>query len=47
MSLRGLINARIVLSVVLILIIGGLMAIWQARQSVEKEINSAFNLALQ
>jgi len=47
MSLRGLINARIVLSVVLILIIGGLMAIWQARQSVEKEINSSFNLALQ
>lgn len=47
MSLRGLINARIVLSVVLILIIGGLMAIWQARQSVQKEINSSFNLALQ
>ncbi|MTI62343.1 MAG: sensor histidine kinase [Methylophaga sp.] len=47
MSLRGLINARIVLSVVLILIIGGLMAIWQARQSVQREINSSFNLALQ
>ncbi len=47
MSLRGLINARIVFSVVLILIIGGLMAIWQARQSVQKEINSSFNLALQ
>lgn len=47
MSLRGLINARIVLSVVLILIIGGLMAIWQARQSVQKEINSSFNLALE
>ncbi|EEF79193.1 sensor histidine kinase [Methylophaga thiooxydans] len=47
MSLRGLINARIVLSVVLILIIGGVMAIWQARQSVQKEINSSFNLALE
>jgi len=46
-SLRGLINARIVLSVVLILIIGGVMAIWQARQSVQKEINSSFNLALE
>lgn len=47
MSLRGLINVRIVFSVILILIVGGLMAIWQARQSVEKEINSSFNLALQ
>ncbi|WP_273150285.1 ATP-binding protein [Methylophaga thiooxydans] len=47
MSLRALINARIVLSVVLILIIGGVMAIWQARQSVQKEINSSFNLALE
>lgn len=47
MSLRGLINARIVLSVVLILIVGGAMAIWQARQSVEKEIHSSFHFALQ
>lgn len=47
MSLRGLINGRIIMSVLLILLVGGLMAIWQARQSVEKEINSSFNLALQ
>lgn len=47
MSLRGLINTRIVLSVLLILCVGGLIAIWQARQSVEREINSSFSLALQ
>jgi two-component system sensor histidine kinase UhpB len=47
MSLRGLINTRIVLSVLLILCVGGLIAIWQARQSVEKEIHSSFSLALQ
>lgn len=47
MSLRGLINTRIVLSVLLILLVGGMIAIWQARQSVEKEIHSSFNLALQ
>lgn len=47
MSLRGLINIRIIFAVILILILGGLLAIWQARQSVEEEVNSSFNLALQ
>jgi len=47
MSLRGLINTRIILSVLFILCVGGFIAIWQARQSVEKEIHSSFNLALQ
>jgi two-component system sensor histidine kinase UhpB len=47
MSLRGLINVRIILAVVLILIMGGMLAIWQARQSVQEEITSSFNLALQ
>jgi two-component system sensor histidine kinase UhpB len=47
MSLRGLINLRIVLSVVLILLLGGVTAVWQARKSVEKEVQSSINLALQ
>ena len=47
MSLRGLINVRIIIAVILILTLGGLLAIWQARQSVEEEVNSSFNLALQ
>ncbi|MCX4187777.1 sensor histidine kinase [Methylophaga sp. OBS4] len=47
MSLRNLINLRIALSVLLILILGGVMAIWQARQSVERELQASFNLALQ
>jgi two-component system sensor histidine kinase UhpB len=47
MSLRGLINVRIVLAGILILVFGGLLAIWQARQSVQEEITSSFNLALQ
>ncbi|PCJ32740.1 MAG: sensor histidine kinase [Gammaproteobacteria bacterium] len=47
MSLRGLINVRIILSVVFILLIGSVSAVWQARQSVEKEVKSSINLALQ
>mgnify|MGYP002147633781 CR=1 FL=1 len=47
MSLRSLINLRIVLSVVLILLLGGATAVWQARQSVAKEVQSSMNLALQ
>lgn len=47
MSLRGLINVRIILSVVLILLLGGVTAVWQARKSVEKEVQSSINLALQ
>ncbi|MCX4189169.1 ATP-binding protein [Methylophaga sp. OBS3] len=47
MSLRGLINVRILIIVFLILMAGGLLTIWQARQAVEREVNSSFNLALQ
>ena len=47
MSLRGLINSRILFSVIIIIIVGGLLTIWQARHSVEREVNSSFNLALQ
>lgn len=47
MSLRGLINVRILITVLLILMAGGLLTIWQARQAVEREVNSSFNLALQ
>ena len=47
MSLRGLINVRILITVMLILLAGGLLTIWQARQAVEREVNSSFNLALQ
>ncbi len=47
MSLRGLINLRIFITVVLILCAGAVLTIWQARQAVEREVNSSFNLALQ
>lgn len=47
MSLRNLINLRIMLSVLLILILGGAIAIWQARQSVERELRSSFHLISQ
>lgn len=47
MSLRSLINVRIFLSVLLILLLGGATAVWQARQSVAKEVQSSINLALQ
>jgi two-component system sensor histidine kinase UhpB len=47
MSLRGLINLRILLSVLVIMLVGGLLAIWQARESVREEVESSFNLALQ
>lgn len=47
MSLRGLINTRIIASILLIMMIASLLAIWKARQSVEQEVTSSFNLALQ
>ena len=47
MSLRGLINSRILFSVIIISMFGSVLTIWQARQSVEREVNSSFNLALQ
>jgi two-component system, NarL family, sensor histidine kinase UhpB len=47
MSLRSLINLRILLSVILILILGGAITIWQASQSIERELKSSFHLVLQ
>lgn len=47
MSLRGLINSRILFSVIIIVLVGGVLTIWQARHSVEREVNSSFKLALQ
>ncbi|MDT8311910.1 MAG: sensor histidine kinase [Methylophaga sp.] len=47
MSLRGLINLRILITVSVIIFAGALLTIWQARQAVEREVNSSFNLALQ
>lgn len=47
MSLRTLINLRIVLSVILLLLLGSVTAVWQARQSVAKEVQSSIALALQ
>ena len=47
MSLRSLINLRIIASVILILIFSAIITIWQARNSVEKEIHSSINLAVQ
>lgn len=47
MSLRRLINIRILISVLFILLLGGAIAIWQARNSVEKEVTSSINFAMQ
>ncbi|WP_417498887.1 sensor histidine kinase [Methylophaga sp.] len=47
MSLRGLINLRIVMSVFVIILLGASMTIWQARESVREEVSSSYNLALQ
>jgi len=47
MSLRGLINLRIIMAAIIIMMIGGATAVWQARQSVAKEVESSINLALQ
>ncbi len=47
MSLRYQIIFRILLSSVCILLLGGAMSIWQARQAVEKEVDSSVHLALQ
>lgn len=47
MSLRGLINLRIVLTIIIIMLLGGATAVWQARQSVAKEVQSSIHLALQ
>lgn len=47
MSLRYQINIRILLSSLCILILGGSITIWQARNAVNKEIDSSINLAVQ
>ncbi len=47
MSLRSQINLRIVLISLFILVLGGSVAIWQARGAVSKEIDSSLNLAAQ
>ena len=47
MSLRYQIICRILLSSICILVLGGAIAIWQARQSVEKEVDASIHLALQ
>lgn len=47
MTLRSQLNIRIAFSSLLILFLGGSIAIWQARNAVEKEIDSSINLAVQ
>lgn len=47
MSLRFQINIRIVLISLTILMLGGSVAIWQARGSVRQEVSSSLNLAAQ
>lgn len=46
MSLRYQINLRILFSSLCILILGGSIAIWQARTAVDKEVESSINLAV-
>jgi len=45
MSLRYQINIRILISSLCILMLGGSIAIWQARDAVNKEVDSSINLA--
>jgi len=47
MSLRYQINLRIFISSLCILLLGGSIAIWQARNAVDKEVDSSINLAVQ
>jgi two-component system sensor histidine kinase UhpB len=47
MSLRYQISIRILLISLCIFFIGGISGIWQARQSIAKEVDSSINLALQ
>lgn len=47
MSLRHQIIFRILLSSFCILVLGGALAIWQARDAVEKEVDASIHLALQ
>lgn len=47
MSLRYQISVRILIISLCVLLFGGSIGIWQARQSVSKEVDSSINLALQ
>jgi len=47
MSLRHQIIYRILISSICMLLLGGALAIWQARQSVDKEVEASIHLALQ
>jgi len=47
MSLRYQIIFRILLSSLCILVLGGAIAIWQARQAVAKEVDASIHLTLQ
>ncbi|WP_374088882.1 ATP-binding protein [Methylomicrobium lacus] len=47
MSLRHQINIRILFASVCILLLGGSIAVWQARQAVNEEIDASVNLAAQ
>ena len=46
MSLRYQINIRILLFIGLVFLLGGVVTVWQARQSVEKEVKSSISLVL-
>lgn len=47
MSLRYQINLRILISSLCILVLGGSIAIWQARDAVSEEVDSSISLAVQ
>lgn len=47
MSLRNQINVRVLFISLCILLVGGSIGIWKARESVSKEVDSSINLALQ
>ncbi len=47
MSLRYQLNIRILVAFICIVLLGGSITIWQARNAVEKEIDSSINLAVQ
>ncbi|NOQ17138.1 MAG: histidine kinase [Methyloprofundus sp.] len=47
MSLRYQINLRIFISTLCILLLAGVIGIWQARAAVDKEVDSSINLAVQ
>ncbi len=46
MSLRKLINIRILVSILFVIIISGVFATWSAKKSVSREVESSLNLAL-